>query len=55
MDTFAETAIVSYRSSFADQGKQTSVYRFRLQQTNGSLLLMFSGYIDMYICCRLYI
>jgi hypothetical protein len=33
---FAETAIVAdYRSSFADQGKQTSVLRFRLQQTNG--------------------
>ncbi len=34
MGTFAEKAIVDYRLSFADQGKQTLV--FRLQQTNGS-------------------
>jgi hypothetical protein len=26
MGTFAETAIVDYRLSFADQGKQTSVF-----------------------------
>jgi hypothetical protein len=31
MGTFAERAIVDYRSSFAGQGKQTSVFRFRLQ------------------------
>jgi hypothetical protein len=37
MGTFAETAIVDYRLSFADQGKQTSVFSFLLQQTNGSL------------------
>jgi hypothetical protein len=37
MGKFAETAIVDYRLSFADQGKQTSVFRFRLLQTNGSL------------------
>jgi hypothetical protein len=36
MGTFAETANVDYRLSFADQGKQTFVLRFRLQQTNGS-------------------
>jgi hypothetical protein len=42
MGTFAETAIVDYRLSFADQWKQTSVLRFRLQQTNGSLLFQFS-------------
>jgi hypothetical protein len=29
MDTFAETAIVNYRLSFADQGKQTEACRFR--------------------------
>jgi hypothetical protein len=34
MGTFAETANVNYRLSFADQEKQT--YVFRLQQTNGS-------------------
>jgi hypothetical protein len=42
MDTMAETAIVDYRLSFADQGKQTTVFRFHLQQINGSLLFMFS-------------
>jgi hypothetical protein len=50
MGTFAETAIVDYRLSFANQGKQTSVFRFlfvenkrkfavavfHLQQTNES-------------------
>jgi hypothetical protein len=35
MDSFAETVIVVYRLSFADQGIQTSV--FRLQQTDGSM------------------
>jgi hypothetical protein len=39
---FAETAVVDYRFSFADQGKQTSVFRFRLQQTNASLPFPFS-------------
>jgi hypothetical protein len=32
MGAFAETGIVDYHLSFADQGKQTSVLRFRLQQ-----------------------
>ncbi len=41
MGTFAETAIVDYGLSFADQGKQTSVLRFRMQQTNGGLRLRF--------------
>jgi hypothetical protein len=36
MGTFAETAIIDYCLSFADQGKQTSIFWFRLQQTNGS-------------------
>jgi hypothetical protein len=34
MSTFAETEIVNYHLSFASQGKQTSVSRFRLQQAN---------------------
>jgi hypothetical protein len=38
--TFSDTEIVDYRSSFADQGNQTSV--FRLHQTNGSLPFPFS-------------
>jgi hypothetical protein len=42
MGTFAETVIEDYRSSFADQGKQTSVFHFRMQQTNRSLLYLFS-------------
>jgi hypothetical protein len=40
MGTFAETANVHYCLSFADQGKQTSI--FRLQKTNGSLTFPFS-------------
>jgi hypothetical protein len=43
MGTFAEKAIVDYRLSFGDQGKQTSVFRFHLQQTNRSLPFPFSG------------
>ncbi len=39
---FAETAIVNYRLSFADLEEQTSVFRFRLKQTIGSLLFLFS-------------
>jgi hypothetical protein len=44
MGTFAEKAIVDYYLSFADKGKQISVFRFRLQQTNGSLPFPFSIY-----------
>ncbi len=29
MGKFAETAIVDYRLSYANQGKQTSIFRFR--------------------------
>jgi hypothetical protein len=43
MGTFAGTAIVDYRLSFADQGKQTSVSEL---QTNGSLPFPFS------VCCK---
>jgi hypothetical protein len=42
MGTFAETAIVNYRLSFAYQGKQTPVLLFRLQQTNKRFLVPFS-------------
>jgi hypothetical protein len=42
MGMLAETAIVDYHLSFADQGKQNSVFRFSLQQTKGSLLFLFS-------------
>jgi hypothetical protein len=35
MGTFAETANINYGLLFADQGKQTSV--FRLQKTNENL------------------
>jgi hypothetical protein len=38
MGTFAETANVVYRLSFADQGKQTYVFRFSLQQTYESYI-----------------
>jgi hypothetical protein len=33
---FAETAIIDYRLSFADEGKTISLFRVRLQQTNRS-------------------
>jgi hypothetical protein len=49
MGTFAETAIVDDSLSFADQEKQTSVFHFRLRQTNGSLSLSFSVYIHTYM------
>jgi hypothetical protein len=38
MGTFAETAFADYPLSFADRGKQTSVFRIYLQPSNGSLL-----------------
>jgi hypothetical protein len=41
MGTLAETAIIDYRLFFANQGKQTSDFRFRLQQTEGSLPFQF--------------
>jgi hypothetical protein len=42
MGMFAETAIIDYHLSFAYQGKQTSVYHFRLQKTNGAFPFMSS-------------
>jgi hypothetical protein len=42
MGTLAQTAIIDYRSSFADQGKQTFVFHFCLQQTILSLPFLFS-------------
>jgi hypothetical protein len=41
MGTSAETAMVDYCLSLTDQGKQTSVFRFRLHQTNRILLFCF--------------
>jgi hypothetical protein len=43
IDGFAETAIVDYRLSFADQGKQTSIFLYRLQQTIESFPFPFSS------------
>jgi hypothetical protein len=39
--TFAETAIIGYCLSFAHQRKHMSVFRFRLQQQQKSLLFPF--------------
>jgi hypothetical protein len=39
--TFVAAAVVDYRLQFADQGKQSFVYRFRFLQTNGSLRFRF--------------
>jgi hypothetical protein len=36
-ERFTKTIIIDYRLSFVYQGKQNSVFHFRLQQTNGSL------------------
>jgi hypothetical protein len=46
MGRFAVSAIVEYRLSFTDQGKQTFVYRFRLQQADGSWPILF------YVCSK---
>ncbi len=53
MGTFAETAIVYYRLSFANQGKQISVFCFRLQQANGSLPFLFAATISVSSIFRL--
>jgi hypothetical protein len=37
MGTFISTFIFTYHLLFANQGKQTSIFRFHLQQKNGSL------------------
>jgi hypothetical protein len=50
--TFAETSVVDYRSSFAYQGKQNSVFDVRLQQTHSSLPLPFSVYSKQTVVCR---
>jgi hypothetical protein len=42
MGAFAEKTNVEEHLSFADQGKQNSVFRFCLQKTFGSLLFLFS-------------
>jgi hypothetical protein len=42
MGRYAETATVDHLLSFADLWKQSSVFRFPLQQTNGSLPFPFS-------------
>ncbi len=39
---FAVTTTVDYRLSFADQGKQMFIFRFRLQKTNRSLPFPFA-------------
>jgi hypothetical protein len=57
-----EPANIDYPLSFADQGKQTSVFCFRLQQTNGSCCLYFYtnthihiAHIYIYTCIYTYI
>jgi predicted acetyltransferase len=43
MGTFAETAIIDYHLSFADQGKQTSVLNFSFQQLYRRLSFPFAA------------
>jgi hypothetical protein len=50
---FAETAIVDFHWSFADQGKQTLIFCFCLQQTNGIChlpLIPFFIYVCICVC-----
>jgi hypothetical protein len=53
--------IVNYRLSFADQGKQTSVCRFRQEQTNGKCRFQFFpffvcvGMCVFMVCIYLYV
>jgi hypothetical protein len=52
MGTFARTAIVLYRLSFADQGKQISIFRLKRQHTAISVCLLQTGkyiYIHLYL------
>jgi hypothetical protein len=58
MGTFTGAAIVNYRLPFTDQGRQTSVFRFLLQQTNGTLPFLFSissVFVYMYVCVQIYL
>jgi hypothetical protein len=49
MGTFAKTANVDdCRLSFANQGKQTSIFHFRLQQTNGRCHFPLVSYLNIY-------
>jgi hypothetical protein len=41
MGTFAETANVDYRLSFADQGKQTAIFHFRLRKQRKFSIFVF--------------
>jgi hypothetical protein len=43
MGTFHDTAVVDYRLSLAGLGKQTSVFRLCLKQTNGSVPFPFAA------------
>jgi hypothetical protein len=53
MSTFAETATVDYRLSFADQGKQTSV--FRIQQTKENCCLPLVPFFLSCVCVFIFI
>jgi hypothetical protein len=59
MGRYADTAIVDYRLSFADQGKQTFIFCFLLQQTNRSLPFPFSKWklpfsVSSVFCIHIY-
>jgi hypothetical protein len=55
MGMFAEIVHVDYRFSFVDQGKQTSVFRFYLQQTNRSCRIPLVTFFCKYICINVHI
>jgi hypothetical protein len=64
MGTFAETANVDYRSSFVNQGEQTSVFRiyiYTYMYTHKHTYIYiciyiyifpFAAYWNIYVCCR---
>jgi hypothetical protein len=53
IDGDKETANIVYRLSFADQGKQTSI--FCLQKTNGSCVFRWFHFPNIYIETTAYI
>ncbi len=53
---FLMIIIVNYRLSFADQGKQTSVCRFRQEQTNGKCRFQFFPFfVCVGMCVFMYV
>jgi hypothetical protein len=52
MGTFAEIADVDYRLPFANQGRQISIFRFRLQQQTAEDLAIFLSPFTISSSCK---